>query len=489
MEAPTPSQCVGITIHGYSLPLEGAISVIVAIKIAIFGLETSFGPRRIQKNGFHFCIVIIKYIVFFEMITLPSLAAGHPRVVAFVYLRGILASVHLNQADAMLTKIEDAARVEVDYDYVYMPERHPTTPDDEFLPEHSADYDSDDEDDVEMDPAPPRSVLRCREDVNQGSSSDAPDSQPAGVKSESKHTYEWEGEPDYGDVSRPTRTYAAEWHSGKRITMKCLKMNMYIYRADKRTHYLCSALHMRLFYATVLSVRRKAMEEYMDLTSLDAARVYVPKDFQNCIRHAVELWWQTSIATEESSGWQNFLKLGCKGDRKLAERSYYRNWKHEIFGKDWIFDFFIAFGDLDVGMLDALNEACEYRAIEADKKAAKKADPASTRNTTSLDRLSARGRAAAMGFPVPDVEGMTRTISLAAWARHDAREVEEEVRTFEKLDLEIFKETNVWTPAMAKTWNERRALADMEWENAHKLSLAAGHNFIDRYGKWQTSAP
>ena len=35
---------LGITIRGYPLPLEGAISAIFAIKIVIFGLEAAFGP-------------------------------------------------------------------------------------------------------------------------------------------------------------------------------------------------------------------------------------------------------------------------------------------------------------------------------------------------------------------------------------------------------------------------------------------------------------
>ena len=232
------------------------------------------------------------------------------------------------------------------------------------------------------------------------------------------------------------------------------------------------------------------MVEYMDLTSLDADRVYVPHEFQSCIRHALLDWWESSIATEASSGWQNYLKLGCPGDRKLAHRSYFRNWKHETFGKDWIFDLLVAFGDVDLGMLHALNDACEYRAREMlDPEYSTSNDgPASTRNTTSLNRLSARNQAAVMQLPLPPVRGMTRTMSAAAQARHDAREAADKVIELEQLDLKKYEETGVWTEAMANTWKARRATADEEWEFAKKLSLDAGHNFTDRSGVMQRIA-
>ena len=65
MEAPTPRQCVGITIHGYSSPLEGVICVIVAIKIGPFGLEATFGPCLIRDYGFHSVIENIKFFLLF----------------------------------------------------------------------------------------------------------------------------------------------------------------------------------------------------------------------------------------------------------------------------------------------------------------------------------------------------------------------------------------------------------------------------------------
>ena len=206
------------------------------------------------------------------------------------------------------------------------------------------------------------------------------------------------------------------------------------------------------------------------------------------------------------------MKLGAKGDRKLAERSYYRTWKHHVFGKDWIFDLFVGFGWLDADMLTALNESCDFRAKVAEAELAStqnttrldclsaigraramglvaEADLASTQNTTRLDCLSAIGRARAMGFQIPAVAGMTKTISLAAIARAEAREVEEEVRAFERMDTVNFQETGSWTKHDNITWKERRATADNYWKYAHSLSLAAGHNFMDRDGVMQKNAP
>ena len=551
MEAHTPSQFVGITIHGYSLPLEAGTSVIVAVKIAIFGLEPTFGPRIILNKLFQSRIGITKYIVFFKMITLPSLAAGPPRVVAFVNLRGILASRHLIAMDAMVTEIEDAQRVEVDFEYLNMTEKHPSTSEADWIQDYEADYyppadddevddppeDDDDVDDppddddaVEMDPATPRAELRSREVVNTGSSSYAPALRPPGLqvhpgsssyasalrppglqKDKKKDHATWDCLPE--DAGLPgTKIYAAEWHCGKRLTMRDLKTNMSIFRVDKRTHYLCSPLHIRVFYAAVLQCRERAIEEYMDMVSLDAARVYVPHEFQQCIRDAIQLWYMSTIASEESSGWQNYLKLGAKGDRKLAERSYYRNWKHQVFGKDWIFDFFVGFGWLDEHMLTALNESCDFRAKVAEAELAStqnttrldglsdlgraramglaaEATLAATKNTTQLGCLSAIGRARVMKFPIPAVEGMTHTISYAAVARADAREVEGEVRSLERMDTVNFKETGTWTKHDSDVWKDRRSTVDHHWKEAHALSLAAGHNFMDRDGVMQKIAP
>ena len=370
---------------------------------------------------------------------------------------------------------------------------------DDFEPDYEAayyDFEPDEvkADTIEMDPAPTRDEVeeKKKEPDHRGSSTDAPDSKPEEVqRRKAKHNFEPDGRPDYGDASRST--FPQEWHGSKRIAMRDLPTNMCIYRVNKRTYYFSSALQMRGLYATILSVRRKAIMEYMDMSSLDADRCYVPHAFQPCIRHALELWWHTDIATEASSGWQNYLKLGCPGDRKLAERSYYKTWKHETFGKDWIFDLLLAFGDLDIGMLHALNESCDYRARvmqdpEFTPYVGPVSGPASTRVTTSLKRLSARGAAAQMGFPLPDVQGMTKTMSAAACARQDAMEIEEEVLAYEKYDLDLYSHTGEWTEEMAHIWADRRGVSDRAWEWAHRLSHDAGHNFTDRSGVWQKIA-
>ena len=113
------------------------------------------------------------------------------------------------------------------------------------------------------------------------------------------------------------------------------------------------------------------------------------------------------------------------------------------------FRFFVAFGEFTEGMIQALSESCEHRAKETSDPAfsqyGQALDPATTRTTTTLDRLSARGRADQMGFPLPPVRGMTRTISEAAQLRKDAKEIEDEMYTAEERDNVFRRGGNTWT--------------------------------------------
>ena len=85
----------------------------------------------------------------------------------------------------------------------------------------------------------------------------------------------------------------------------------------------------------------------------------------------------------------------------------------------------MAFGWLDEDMVAALNESCHNRA-----EVKKGSGLASTQETT-FARLSAINRAKELGNAPPPVEGLTKTISLAAQLRQDAKEMEEEVQSYE----------------------------------------------------------
>ena len=153
-----------------------------------------------------------------------------------------------------------------------------------------------------------------------------------------------------------------------------------------------------------------------------------------------------------------------------------KTWKHYTFGKDWFYDLFVAFGDLEVEMLEALNESCEHRANTSTAPEfcphGDRIDPATTRTTTELQRLSRRGAAAAMSFSLPPVRGLQKTQPRASDARGDAKEMEEELDALEVR----------WEQDDVRMLAERRGVVARAWEKARQLSVDAGHDFTGRNG-------
>ena len=465
------------------------MSAIFAIKIVIFGVGGYVWGLYYLKKWFPFSHVSesigatltsnrhwnedFDYFPFTnassaQFFNLPSLAAGHPGVVAFVYLRGMLAKEDVEQADHILNRLELCKRDDIANQHAGMA---PDDPDD-FVPDYEG---------------------RSNNADASGIAAPAPTREPA---EEKKKPHFDELEDDGGEGFRPTKeddgegsrkTYPQEWHAMKRIAMRDLPTNFVVYRGDKRTYYISSGLQMRTMFAQLIGIRRRAIIEYMATSSLAADRVYVPREYQACIRHAIELFWQTQIATEAPSGWQTYLKLGSPGDAGRARRTYFKTWQHETFGKQWVFDMFVAFGDIDAAMIEAINESCDHRAKalrdpDFTPTVVLPLDPASTRDTTTLERLSARGRAAQMSFELPPVQGLVKIASEAAQMRQDAKEMEEEVLKFEQADRDEVERTGQGTDLQKDTWNERRGVADRAWAVAHRLSYDAGFDFTDRSG-------
>ena len=64
----------------------------------------------------------------------------------------------------------------------------------------------------------------------------------------------------------------------------------------------------------------------------------------------------------------------------------------------------------------------------------------------------------------------------------DAKEMEEEVQALEQQERFQLLRTGQWTESQTQIWNERRGVADRAWDEASRLSFAAGFDFTDRSG-------
>ena len=138
--------------------------------------------------------------------------------------------------------------------------------------------------------------------------------------------------------------------------MQDIPKNIWLRRVNRNSFEILPASQFRLLIAQLLSIRREAIENKLDISSCDAENVYVAHEYQHPIRRALEDFWEHQIASERTSGWQYYLAAGSPGDCAHTARSYRKNWQTEIFGNEKIYDLFVAFGWVDGEMLYALNE-------------------------------------------------------------------------------------------------------------------------------------
>jgi hypothetical protein len=284
-------------------------------------------------------------------------------------------------------------------------------------------------------------------------------------------------------TTNPRASSGVEFHHDKKIRMRDLPTNMVVERTDKRVHELRPAGNYGLVIAQLLVIREVVMQEYLHTSSLAADAIYIGHQYQKPIRHAIEAWWRDNVASDATqSAWQRYMQAGSPGEAGRQSRSYSRSWKHQLFGKDWIFDLFVAFGDIDAEMVTCLNESCIQRAKEKEDDL----KPATSRET-EFKRLSDRGRAERLGYALPEVRGMTGNQSEARAARQEAREMEEELACLEAHDMRAYEAgAGNFTPN--SIWRERTDVVDRAWTSALELSYAAGFSFYDRQGKWQEIA-
>ena len=97
-------------------------------------------------------------------------------------------------------------------------------------------------------------------------------------------------------------------------------------------------------------------------------------EYQAPIRNALEDFWGREVASENGSPWQKYLEMAIPGVASGARKSrmYRRNLKKNIFGHEWVFDLFVAFGMVNKEMVAAIAEAClhwtEFRSCASRKR-------------------------------------------------------------------------------------------------------------------------
>ena len=234
------------------------------------------------------------------------------------------------------------------------------------------------------------------------------DAAPASTPGERSEDHKTRGD---GDTHPSTQTGLDKDHP-KKITMKQIPTNLFVKRVDKRTYEWLPPKHLTFWMARLLAIRRKAIEEHLDTSGFAAEEVYVEHEYQSCIRNALEDFWEREVASENGSPWQTFLAMAIPGVASGAckARMYRRNWKQNMFGKEWVFDFFVAFGTFNNEMLAAMNEALVHRAGETQGATV----PASSREEADFGRLSERNQAKQMGVKIPPVQGLARRPTLAS---------------------------------------------------------------------------
>ena len=150
-------------------------------------------------------------------------------------------------------------------------------------------------------------------------------------------------------------------------------------------------------------------------------------------------------------------------------------WHHKVFGKDWFYRLFLAFGRITQEMIDIVNEVAEARRNAAEENAL-----ASSQG--DLSRLSERSRARLFGLEVPPVRGINHPRSEPFKARAAARFLQIEYGETNKKAWEEYSSGRPWTQQDQEADNQSRQAVQTAWDHAEEISYVAGHEFFDRNG-------
>ena len=65
---------------------------------------------------------------------------------------------------------------------------------------------------------------------------------------------------------------------------------------------------------------------------------------------------------QDSAKLARYVKYMHKDTLNKRQRSWWRSWQHQVFGKDWFYRLFVAFGTIEPAMLEIVSELALHRA-------------------------------------------------------------------------------------------------------------------------------
>ena len=266
-----------------------------------------------------------------------------------------------------------------------------------------------------------------------------------------------------------------EWH-GERMNyqMRDLPTNIIVEGDSKK---VLPPGPLTLVIAAVAAMRRKYLQQgnvkvHPKAKSSPGADLYIPHNLQSPLRHSVENWIKENFILNRVS-WGHYVELGSdlgqQGDENLETKV--REAKRRIFGKEWFFDLFIAFGGVNQEMLNCINDVIMMKAAaEKDKNPITAVDPAPPR--VPLNRLSRRNRRK-WSSSTPDI------VKAVGVIREDAKREE---RVWQQAAEELLDDVS-WT-GLVRGGMEQRTVK--EWAEADRASTAAASDYKGRDCNWVT---
>ena len=153
-------------------------------------------------------------------------------------------------------------------------------------------------------------------------------------------------------------------------------------------------------------------------------------------------------------------------------------WMHSVFGKDWFYRLFLAFGCVTQGMVNCVNDVAR-----AKKEAYYESEHAQAATQGNLDKLSARSRAMFLDEPVPEVRGVNHQRSAPYMARLMARLMTYQYRSRQATAWDDHRAgRKAWTQASKQEDDEEWRAMQSQWDYAEKISRESGFEFYDRHG-------
>ena len=204
---------------------------------------------------------------------------------------------------------------------------------------------------------------------------------------------------------------------------------------------------------------------------------------QNWVDHVVKKWWEETL--QDTAKLARYVKYKHKDALNQRKRSMWRSWQHQVFGKDWFYRLFVAFGTIEPAMLEIVSELALHRAkFPCEALASSQGDALPDR----CKNLSQHQKAELLAERIPTVQGANPIRTEAYTARARAR--------CEGAALGSESDNIPWRAEHRKKERSMpRRHVDALWDTAHENSKKSRLPFIEeavnifltRYGtQWKT---